>query len=104
MIPEIISKESLEEFSKKLKGWKDNDTNSVTNLVKRLQTAKVPHEFATHLDSIVGHVFKEMISNNVEKNLLTEMNRLKKKLKEIDKIPQIVSKEVATIETKNDIP
>jgi CBS-domain-containing membrane protein len=79
---EVISKDDLEDFLKRLKNWRDVDRNSLESLIKRLLTIKLTKEHQSSIESIVSHVFKEMInSDKADKSLIGDLNQLKKKIK-----------------------
>ena len=79
---EIVSKEDFQDYLKRLKDWKELDRGSLDNLLKRLLTVKLTKEFQTAIESLVGHVFKEIVnSDRADKSLIGELSQLKKMVK-----------------------
>jgi hypothetical protein len=79
----------LEDFSKRLKNWRELDRSSLDSVIKRLLTAKLSKEYQSSIETLVSHIFKEMINTeHVDKSLIGDMNQLKKKIKENEKVLQ----------------
>lgn len=86
---ETVSKEDFQDYLKRLKGWKEMDRGSLDNLLKRLLAIKLTKEFQTAIEGLVGIVFKEIVnSDRADKSLIGELNQLKKKVKENEKVLQ----------------
>ena len=86
---EVVSKEDFQDYLKRFKEWKKLDRMALDNLLKRLLTVKLTKEFQEGIEKLVGNVFKEIVNSDIaDKSLIGELNQLKKKVKENEKVLQ----------------
>lgn len=92
---QVLTKEDAEVFSKGLREWRQRDKATLANIVKRLLRAKVTKELQPGLEAAVGQAFKEMMgAEAVDKALVGELNKLRKRLRENEKLLQVEEKDL----------
>lgn len=86
---EVVSKEDFQEYLTKFKNWKEQPSPSLANLMKRLLAVKFTKEFQTMIEAVFSGVFKEVVNSELaEKTLIGELTKLKKKIKDNEKVLQ----------------